>query len=207
MLNTLIISKDINFAQALLDQGLNLHITNISTSTTMTYKSLSNRAPDIIFLDKAQVNSYSKTFLEKYNHIIIITSLEELTTSRNPELANKLKMLLDKDLDEKKRQIVKELETIGYNFKYNGTNYLANALLQAYLHQNDMQDNLQGFIYPIVAKDINKTVKAVKNGIINATEYMYRDCDINTLKEYFKLQDDLKPSVKQVIITIMNKIA
>ena len=35
---------------------------------------------------------------------------------------------------------------------------------------------------------------------------MYYECDVNKLKKYFYFRDDIKPSVKTIIDTIVNKI-
>ena len=47
--------------------------------------------------------------------------------------AKAIKTLIEKkDLENKKAQIVKELEYIGYKFKYKGTHYLTETIMQIY---------------------------------------------------------------------------
>lgn len=111
------------------------------------------------------------------------------------------------EIKEIRKIIEKEMEHIGYKFKYKGSYYLEEAILEVYLNRHKFIENLQGEIYPSVAKRFNKTIKAIKNGIMNSTEYMYRECEMPRLKEYFRLDKDDIPSVKDVIFTIINKIA
>ena len=79
-------------------------------------------------------------------------------------------------------------------------------ILQLSLTKSSTSDNLQGQIYPIIAKAHKRTPQNIKNSIINATEYMYRECNAERLRKYFSFSNDAKPSVKQVIFTITNKI-
>lgn len=66
--------------------------------------------------------------------------------------------------------------------------------------------NLSKNIYPLIAKKYNKSVNNIHTNIKQATKYMYRDCDSNILKNYFCFYDDVKPTEKQVIYTILNKL-
>ena len=109
-------------------------------------------------------------------------------------------------LSEKKHQIIKELKSIGYNPKYKGFKYLVDSILLSYIYQDEMINNLQGIIYPIISKKYNISVQNIKNNIINATSNMYYECDIEKLKAYFSFYDDIKPTVKEVISTVVNKL-
>ena len=69
-----------------------------------------------------------------------------------------------------------------------------------------MVDNLQTHIYPIIAKKYNKTIYNVKSSINKATECMYYECDAERLEKYFQFDEDTKPTIKQVVFTVINKI-
>ena len=69
-----------------------------------------------------------------------------------------------------------------------------------------MVENLQSDIYPIIAKKYNKTIYNVKSSINKATECMYYECDVGRLEKYFRLFDDMKPTVKQVVFAVINKL-
>ncbi|MDE5830641.1 MAG: sporulation initiation factor Spo0A C-terminal domain-containing protein, partial [Clostridia bacterium] len=104
-------------------------------------------------------------------------------------------------------KVVNELEYVGYKFKYKGTHYLVDTILHMYDKQNSMVDNLQSNIYPIIAKKYDKSIHNIKSSINKATECMYYECDARKLKDYFKFTDDTKPTVKQVVFTVINKIS
>ena len=115
-------------------------------------------------------------------------------------------LIENNDFDKKKSKIVKELEYIGYKFNYKGTHYLVDTIMLMHMHQHSMIDNLQTHIYPIIAQKYNKTVYNIKSSINKATECMYYECDVNKLENYFKFNYDTKPTVKQVVFAVINKI-
>ena len=46
----------------------------------------------------------------------------------------------------------------------------------------------------------------IKSNINKANDYMYKVCKKERVRKYFKFFDDTKPTVKNVIYTILNKI-
>ncbi len=66
--------------------------------------------------------------------------------------------------------------------------------------------NLEEDIYPIVARKYNKSMHNIKSNINKANDYMYKVCKKEILRKYFKFFDDTKPTVKNVIYTMLNKI-
>lgn len=211
MVNALIITKNIAVVQKLLReftlQNLNIVISEITTSRDETDLILKIQNFNIIFLDESQKLDYSEDFIQKYKNDIILISYDEnsnlITHSILQEI---LSIVKSNDFDKKRSNIIRELEYIGYKFNHKGTHYLLDTILQMYDNQNTMVDNLQSKIYPILAEKYNKSVFNIKSSINKATECMYCECDSDKLEEYFKFGYDTKPTVKQVVFTIINKI-
>lgn len=210
MVNALVISNNINFVQALLNEvstlSLELRIASISTSKTKTIEVLNSQSFKIVFLDKSMKSTYSKNFFKNYSNVIVFSCREE-SPLISPKNAKFLKTLVEKhDYEKKKAKISKELEYIGYKFKYKGTHYLLESILQMIENRNSMVDHLQTSVYPLVAKKYNKTTLNIKSSINKATECMYYECDSTRLKNYFHSGEDIKPTVKQVIFTVIGNI-
>ena len=173
-------------------------------------------------LDLSKILKSIKNIENYYNSILVITpsfkNVEDIignkmiydyiidgTNSR--EISYKIsKMIETKDKDNKRKEIIKELKYIGYNLEYVGTNYLADTILEIYSSKEQMRDNLQKEIYPIISQKYNKTVHNIKCNINRATDCMYYECDSERLKKYFGFYDDTKPTAKIVAFTVLNKI-
>ncbi len=92
--------------------------------------------------------------------------------------------------------ISEELERLGYNWKYKGTNYLLEAIIYIYKNNNlDLLDNLEKNVYKYISCRYNKSINNVKTNIIKATNY------IDKGKWYIE-----KPTPKTVISNILNKL-
>ena len=115
-------------------------------------------------------------------------------------------LINNKNIELKRKQIVRELTSIKYSIKYKGTVYLIDTILQLCLNDNLLFNNLQNSVYPIVAKKHKKSVNTIRCNIRHATTCMYCDCNIDILKTYFGLIDDNPPTVKEVIYTVLEKI-
>ena len=173
-------------------------------------------------LDLSKILKSIKNIENYYNSILVRTpsfkNVEDIignkmiydyiidgTNSR--EISYKIsKMIETKDKDNKRKEIIKELKYIGYNLEYVGTNYLADTILEIYSSKEQMRDNLQKEIYPIISQKYNKTVHNIKCNINRATDCMYYECDSERLKKYFGFYDDTKPTAKIVAFTVLNKI-
>lgn len=211
MVNALIISDNIHFIKKLLDEvsnkNLNLTFSKISTSKLETIQILNEFTPHIIFLDESVQKKYEGTFFYNYKSIVITLFYSKSSNLLHSRTLKEIhKLIEDIDFNKRRNKIIKELEYIGYKFKYKGTNYLLDTILQIDSKRNSMIDNLQGCIYPIVARKYGKTVYNIKSSINKATDCMYYECDAKRLDDYFKLGNDIKPTIKQVVFTIANKI-
>ena len=211
MLKIIIISNNVNFIKetihSLKTQGLNYEIDDISKNIKDIIKTPVITPAHIILIDKAVINGKNDKLYELFSSQVLITSFDDISTTLSLQInQNLIEKLSNNDLPEIKEKIIKELTYIGYNLKYKGSLYLIDVILISYLYKNHVTDNLQGFIYPIISKKYNKCIQSIKNDILNATNYMYYTCDVEKLKIYFSFYDDIKPSVKDVVSTVLNKL-
>lgn len=234
LVKVLIIDDDFQFIKILINDvlnGSNVKVCKLLTNGNEIFELLSHDDFDIILLNSTlmpfcnNLNLITELFhnsIEKYKNSIIISHSSSVTSSLldNPlvydciikedninNIISKVNGLIErKDVFYKKNQIFTELKSIGYDINYKGTRYLAEAILQMYINNNSISDNLQKDIYPLISKLHNKTVNNIKCNINNATECMYYTCDSKKLKTYFSFFDDVKPTTKTVIYTILNKI-
>lgn len=234
MVNMLIADDDLNFSKNMINEILknsNIRVCKIATDGQETLNILEEEKIDVIILDMIMpiyngldvLNRLSDSQKQKYKNSIIVMSGDDRFISQlidNPliydyiekgitkeRLLSRINRLIEcKDITTKKKVIINELEHIGYDIHHKGTIYLADAILQIYINDETMIDNLQRDIYPLISKVYNKTINNIKCNINNATESMYYRCESKILREYFKFHDDTKPTAKTVIYTILNKI-
>lgn len=234
LVNILIADDNLRFSKNLINNILNsqeVKICKLCTTGKEVLDSLITEKIDIILLDIfipiyngiEILERISNDQKEKFKKSIIVISaddkfLPQLTnnplvfdyivkgTEPNKIIEKISKLIQNKSVEAKKKQIVNELKKIGYNVNYKGTLYLVNTILELYFNKNIYGDNLERTIYPIIAKMFNKTPHNIKCNINNATESMYYNCDISILKKYFCFVDDKKPTTKAVIYTVLNKI-
>lgn len=211
MVNSLVITCNINFTKKLLDEinsnCLDIRIGGIKTTYEEALLTLSSSDFELIFLDRALEKDFSNSFIEKYKEKLVILSYKDFSNLLNPRILKNLKFLVNRiDLDNKKTEIINELKYIGYKLNYRGTQYLIDAILHTYVTQDTMNNTLQSHIYPIIAKKYNKTILNVKSSITKATECMYYACDTKKLSNYFQFSCDSKPTTKQIIYAVINNI-
>lgn len=237
MVNVLIATNDINIIKRLTNEiivdNYDIRIARISIDENETINILNNANIDVVFLDLKMIKNRVNAMLEKlsdykkekYKNSIIIMSdifrpIEQiykndmivdyiLEKSSEDEIIYKVnRAIANKDVESKRRAIIKELEYIRYNLEYKGTNYLIDTILQVYKNSKLMLiNNLQNDIYPIIANMYNKSVNTIRCNIRHATECMYCECDIKKLNEYFGIIDDERPTTKDVIYTVLSKIS
>lgn len=212
MVNALVISKNIRFVQKLLDEintmDLDINLGMIATSKTEALRILKSSSYGIIFLDSKLIQNFDEKFFDAHRKVLVPLVSDECNLILiNGITLDRINFIIQsRDLEQRKMKIVNELEYIGYKFKYKGTHYLVDTIIQMYQNQNNMIDNLQTEIYPVIAEKYHKTVFNVKSSITKATECMYYECDSQKLAKYFHFSEDIKPTVKQVVFAIINKL-
>lgn len=112
----------------------------------------------------------------------------------------------NQDLKNIKAKITNELLYLGYDFSNKGTRYLIEAIELIYIRGENFMENLNKYVYPIIAQRYNQSTNNIKCNIIRATENMYYNCNEMKLVNYFSLQMTMKPNIKTVINTVLIKI-
>ncbi len=236
MVNILIATNDINIIKKLTNEiitnNYDIRIAKICNSNDETIDILNNTNIDIIFLDLKMIGNDLNIFFEKLNNnkrerykdsIIIMSDMFSqienisknnmiveyiLQESDRDEIIYKVNKVVEKkDIDVKRKAIIKELEYINYNTDYKGTNYLIDTILQVYRNKKIMIENLQKDVYPIISQIHKKSINTIRCNIRHATECMYCECNIKKLNEYFGIIDDERPTTKDVIYTVLSKIS
>lgn len=167
--------------------------------------------------------------ITKYLHSILIISENTKISSdisnspyifsyiQNPykleDIQDKLKtMITFKNMIKTKKdtEIIKkinaELKNLGYNFSHNGTKYLSEVIFELYNRKDLYIENLNKFIYPIIAEKYNKSVNTICGNIKQATISMLSNCEEKTIMEYFNYTIFVKPKLKEIIFTIFSKL-
>ena len=225
MINVLIASNNIYYSKAIMDvlDNKNIKVTNMAIDGIEALgliKTKNNIDIVILELELASyngikiINTLIKDNMLKYSKSLIIISknrdlLEKLKHNqfvfdiidRKESLYN-LKVKVEKLLHKK----MKEIKYLRYNLSYKGTNYLIDIIELLLLNKNKDYSNLNKDVYPIIANKYKTTVFNIKSNIIKATEQMYIECENERLKQYFGFVNDSKPTTKNVIYTIYNKI-
>ena len=105
-----------------------------------------------------------------------------------------------------KNKIFNEISYLGFDITHKGTKYLLESIEYIILNPEKEVIKLEREIYPVLSKKYGESIHNIKCSINRATTSMYYECDVNKLKKYFYFRDDIKPSVKTIIDTIVNKI-
>lgn len=103
-------------------------------------------------------------------------------------------------------KIIQEIIYLGYDFSYTGTQYLIQTIEYIVSNPDKYLKNLEKYVYSELAKNNNTSIHNIKCNINRANNMMYVSCEVDKLKKYFGFSSDVKPKVKTVINTIINKI-
>lgn len=217
------------------DIDTNIKVTHLAVDGKETLDILENNQIDVTLLD-LKMPIYDGMYIldklkqeqkDKYEQSIIVISGEtEMLYKINSQpyvycalnkvcsiskIIDTIKELVEDKEQEKqtnnvKNNIIKQLQYLNYNLSHKGTQYLIDAILLIYNRGDYDIFNLKEDVYPIIAKRYNKSIHNIKCDINKANDYMYRVCKKERIRKYFKFFDDSKPTVKNVIYTILNKV-
>lgn len=135
-----------------------------------------------------------------HKNLYYVSNLDELIVKINKYLKEKVTLEIVKSL------IKKEFEILNFNFKYIGTKYLYECIIELYFYEEEIGDKYGNKLYPRIAKKYNKSVDSIYGDIKQAVKYMYRDCREEIIIDYFKFDYCVKPTIKEIISMILNKI-
>lgn len=162
----------------------NVEINNSYIDFLMNKKFDYNIKSDDIYDDANKINSIIISKFDIYNENI-----------NNKTNENKVR-----------EKINKELAYLGYNLKHYGSKYIAETVYILFTTRDYCDENLEGNIYPVVAKKFGKTINNIKTNIKNATDMMYYECEEEKLMRYLGHCYCSKPKPKEVILNILKKI-
>lgn len=211
MINGLIVTENIKFAKKLFEEmhmaNFRIRIIEITNEKEETVAKLKKLKIGIVFMDTDIEFCNSIRIIKNKCNVSVKLTYDKENKLMDLKTIKKVKRIIEyEDLDRKKAKVIKELQDMGYKLKHKGTLYLVDTIMQMYINQDNMIDNLQSNIYPVIAKKYHKTIINIKSSINKATECMYYECDAEKLQDYFKFYDDTKPTIKQVIFAVINRI-
>lgn len=204
MLNILIISNKLKFIKRLTNSVLNnfdfVKIIGIIGNFNELVSFELEKTPDFIFSDSNILN-------KKVNYDVVYISEsmsdEEILYQIEPFLKSKNESYL-------REAIVKILIDLKFNLSLVGSKFLIESILYSFINKySDLIDNLEGIVYPFVAKKYKIDVSNVKWSIIRAINYMFLEHNTTSVKylsDYFHIDYLKKPTPKIVITTIVNKL-
>ena len=222
-----------NILNTVINRFNNFRVIHIVTTVKEGLRIITNNHIDLIFLDLKLPDDTGIKIIEKINaitnikkpNIVIISGNVELSNivkrtyndlnvinklSTSEFIYNEIKRIINElnylnHAENIKQQITNELKFIGYDFKYKGTQYILEAIIDIISNNNlDLLDNLEKNVYKYIAYKHNKSINNIKTNIIKATNYIYLYQNPEIIKTYFQL--DIKLTPKLVISTVLNKI-
>ncbi len=138
-------------------------------------------------------------------HCIInkMVGIDEIVLNINELMENKQTKTSNKKL---KSRIIKELLYLGFDISLKGTKYLISAIEYVALRPDRKIHSLEKDVYPILSSKYAEPIHNIKCNINRAITAMYYECEVEKMKDYFCFSKDIKPNVKTIINTIINKI-
>ena len=108
--------------------------------------------------------------------------------------------------DEKIKEFVfKELSKFNFRQYTKGFKYLLESICIC-IENTELLDNLSRNVFPKIAERYNeKSVYNVKWCIDQVIKTMYNNTDMNIICKYFRIEENLKPSLKFIVYTIVCK--
>lgn len=191
---SILIANDMNSANSIINKyNINLIILESNIYNFNFYKEHLSYIPIILFTD---TNNYNKKIFKDYENISLcnLSYLKKL-------LFNYIS--LTSSIESTKIEIINQLLKIGFNIKHNGTKYITDSIIiyKFFFKTDKIKD-----IYSIVAQKYNTTSNNVKSNILKSINYMYCETKFEKLKTYFSLEEDIKPTPKQIILTVLKNI-
>lgn len=237
MFKILLIEKDIFECKYLITYmnniDINFKIYGIAYTLNETLELLSAEDFDLILLDSNPFdNTYNILFnfiktnnLNKYKKSIIIfvdNKKDILNLKENYYIHSYLikpfskkdftKNIINYFIKQNKEIVInkikEELQKLHFKLSYKGTQYLISCIYHVLLLKDYFNFNLFKDIFPIVAKEYNKSIDCIYGSIKTAIKNMYFDCKEDILKDYFHYYEiEKSPKPKDVIYQIVENIS
>lgn len=211
--------------------NLDIKVYGIAYTGEEALKILRMQSVDLVILDCNFIDITKEKFfdilykeqIEKYkNSIILVSNFENKTFSIEENLYiynyiikpinNKnildtiIKYLHQKNVNNLKYKIYKELEKLHFKSSYNGTQYLIETIYEICIRECIWNVNLSKDIFPILSNKYNKSTNTIHSDIKKAISIMFFDCDENTLKQYFNYYELEKTKLKELVFKVIDHI-
>ena len=211
--------------------NLDIKVYGIAYTGEEALNILRTQSVDLVILDCNFIDITKEKFfnilykeqIEKYrNSIILISNFENKTFSIEENLYiynciikpindknildTIIKYLHQKNVNDLKYKIHKELEKLHFKNSYNGTQYLIETIYEICIRECIWNVNLSKDIFPILSNKYNKSTNTIHSNIKKAISIMFFDCDENTLKQYFNYYELEKPKLKELIFKVIDHI-
>lgn len=163
------------------------------------------RYKDSCIVISSEIDLIKKVNNNDIVHCIInkMIGINEMIFNINELMENKENMILNKNI---KNRIIQELLYLGFDISLKGTKYLTNAIEYVALRTDKKIHSLEKDIYPILSSKYTEPIHNIKCNINRSITAMYYECEVEKMKDYFCFSKDIKPNVKTIINTIINKI-
>lgn len=210
-----------------------IQLTHIATTILEAYNIIANNQINLVFISLDIIDSNTTYTLNKLYNINILNINTTFIFYKNNTIKKNISNLYTKscvinmdlplstihanikqiincinnqfDISKVYNNIIDQLLSIGYNFKYKGTQYILDSIFYIYKKNNiSLLDNLEKNVFPHICTKYSKSLNNIKTNIIKATNYAYLYQNKNLIKSYFKM--DIKPTPKIVISIILDKV-
>lgn len=210
MINALVISNSLDFVKELFDsierQKLSIRIKLIARNEDEGMENLLNDNIDVLFIED-KIYEKCKSLIIRNSESKIVLSINDFNSLNNSKVLKEAMLNnRNKKTSEKSFFVKRELEKMGCDFRYKGTYYLLDVILQVWMNKDDVQ-NFQKDIYPLIGKKYNKTVQSIKNSINNMIDHIYEDDNLEKMQIYFNINEDIKINIKQIVYKVLSKTA
>lgn len=158
-----------------------------------------------IIIISGELDSIAQLQKSEMIHSVIFktTSMERIIKRINELFEYKEE---NKRINMMNNNIVNELLYLGYDISHKGTQYLIKVIEHIIINPEMELEKLDK-IYSQISTTYNTSPSNIKCRINKATTEMYYNCQVEKLTKYFHFDIDIKPKVRTVINTIINKIS
>lgn len=158
-----------------------------------------------IIIISGKLDSIAQLLKNEMIHSVIFktTSMERIIKRINELFEYKEE---NKKINMMNNNIVNELLYLGYDISHKGTQYLIKVIEHIIINPEMELEKLDK-IYSKISTMYNTSPSNIKCRINKATTEMYYNCQVEKLIKYFHFDIDIKPKVRTVINTIINKIS
>ena len=208
MINTIILSKNFYFVKNVLENMDPDFYCRVMSSISEVRNGIKNGEIDLIFLDDDLDSKFKKIILNSCKRFTMVLNLHRDFHDKvlDPVIKQRLQKILKYHQEEVLRnRILLELLSLGYSLNLQGTYFLLDTIIESLKRKEEITYNLTNVIYPIVAKKHGKSVQNISSSIYAATLQMYCECSPEKVKKYFYFYDDIKPTIKQVLLSVINR--